>query len=273
MVQQDSARSYVQLHMTRCCIIQLHWFSWTSEHFYLINNRLSMFFVFRSLKTWVPVPRARTQLPLRALVLWETWIEPVAALRTAPVWQETLSFKLLLRMLATLLPPLLRGGQLQSAGICEYIQWLPSVLSWSSYRVNYVTQHREKPVKRRAPGNHVFHCYKLSRTSSTKEGLKRKGGLILSRLRGRHATCPDPHDFGPTFWCPGKAPSLISASTNPSSSRDTTSPFPPSFHFGDVRLWTSLTAPDLCTVFVFAQYIPIWKASWKNNASIIMYYS
>ena len=75
--------------------------------------------------------------------------------------------------------------------------------------------------------------------------------------------------FDPTFWCPGKAPSLISAWTNPSSSKDTTSPLPPSFHFGEVRLWASLMATDLCTVFVFAQYIPIWKASWKNNASII----
>lgn len=72
MVQQDSALSYMQFNMTRHCIIQLHWFSWTLEHLYLINNCLSMFFVFRSLKTWVPVSRARIQLPLRALVLWET---------------------------------------------------------------------------------------------------------------------------------------------------------------------------------------------------------
>lgn len=72
------------------------------------------------------------------------------------------------------------------------------------------------------------------------------------------------HDnFVLTFWWPGKAPSFISASTKPSSSNVTTSPLSASFHLGEVTLWTSLIATDLCTVLVFAQYIPTWKASCK----------
>lgn len=66
-----------------------------------------------------------------------------------------------------------------------------------------------------------------------------------------------------TFWWPGEAPSFISASTKPSSSNVTNSPLSASFHFGEVTLWTSLIATDLCTVLVFAQYIPTWKASCK----------
>lgn len=38
MVQQDSELSDMQFNMTRYCIIQLHWFSQTLEHLYLINN-------------------------------------------------------------------------------------------------------------------------------------------------------------------------------------------------------------------------------------------
>lgn len=73
----------------------------------------------------------------------------------------------------------------------------------------------------------------------------------------------DYDNFFLTFWWLGKAPSFISASTKPSSSNVTTSPLSASFHFGEVTLWTSLIATDLCTVLVFAQYIPTWKASCK----------
>lgn len=33
---------------------------------------------------------------------------------------------------------------------------------------------KKPPVKQRGLRNHVFHCYKLSRTSNTKKGLKKK---------------------------------------------------------------------------------------------------
>lgn len=56
-----------------------------------------------------------------------------------------------------------------------------------------------------------------------------------------------------TFCLPGKAPRVMSASTYPSSSRVTTSEPDPSFHRGEVRSWTSLSAVDLWTVLVWAQ--------------------